>query len=126
MASNQAPIVDRIRIIPRPNDFLDRQVGNSGEVFFDKQSKSLRLFSGDTPGGFKVLTPDNLVNELYSSGISTVTYNVTIGTDPDGVESGNKYFIDAVYKPELSLVVGYTYVFVQDDQTNEYFPNPQG
>lgn len=124
--SEQAPVVDRIRIIPRPNDFLDRQVGNSGEVFFDKQSKSLRLFSGDTQGGFKVLTPGNLVNELYSSGISTVTYNVTVGLDPSGIESGNKYFIDTVYKPELSLVVGYTYVFVQDDQTNEYFPNPNG
>jgi hypothetical protein len=124
--SEQAPVVDRIRIIPRPNDFLDRQVGNSGEVFFDKQSKSLRVYSGADQGGFKLLTPENVTNELYQSGISTVTYNITVGTDPDGVESGNKYFIDNVYKPELSLVVGYTYVFVQDDQTNEYFPNPQG
>ena len=124
--SDQAPVVDRIRIIPRPNDFLDRQVGNSGEVFFDKQSKSLRLFSGDTPGGFKVLTPANITNELYQSGISTVTYNVTVGLDPSGIESGNKYFIDTVYKPALSLVVGYTYVFTQDDQTNEFYPNAQG
>ena len=124
--ADQAPVVDRIRIIPRPNDFLDRQVGNSGEVFFDKQSKSLRLFSGDTQGGFKVLTPANITNELYQSGISTVTYNVIVGIDPDGIESGNKYFIDTVYKPALSLVVGYTYVFTQDDQTNEFYPNAQG
>jgi len=124
--ADQAPVVGRIRIIPRPSDFLDRQVGNSGEVFFDKQSKSLRVYSGDDQGGFKLLTPDNVKNELYQSGISTVTYNITVGTDPDGIESGNKYFIDNVYKPELNLVVGYTYVFVQDDQTNEYFPNPDG
>jgi len=124
--ADQAPVVGRIRIIPRPSDFLDRQVGNSGEVFFDKQSKSLRVYSGDDQGGFKLLTPDNVTNELYQSGISTVTYNITVGTDPDGIESGNKYFIDNVYKPELNLVVGYTYVFVQDDQTNEYFPNPDG
>ena len=32
MASNSAPTVDRIRIIPRPDDFLDRNFGNSGEV----------------------------------------------------------------------------------------------
>ena len=124
--SEQAPVVDRIRIIPRPNDFLDRQVGNSGEVFFDKQSKSLRVYSGDDQGGFKLLTPANITNELYQSGISTVTYNVIVGIDPDGIESGNKYFIDTVYKPALSLVVGYTYIFVQDDQTNEYYPNPEG
>ena len=37
MSSNSAPVVDRIRIIPRPDDFLDRNVGASGEVFFDKQ-----------------------------------------------------------------------------------------
>ena len=41
MASNTAPVVDRIRIIPRPDDFLDRNVGSSGEVFFDKQANTL-------------------------------------------------------------------------------------
>ncbi len=125
--ADQAPVVDRIRIIPRPNDFLDRQVGNSGEVFFDKQSKSLRLFSGDTQGGFKVLTPANITNELYQSGISTVTYNVTvISGDHTLGDHGNVYQIDNVYKPALSLVVGYTYVFTQDDQTNEFYPNADG
>jgi hypothetical protein len=123
--SEQAPVVDRIRIIPRPNDFLDRQVGNSGEVFFDKQSKSLRVYSGDDQGGFKLLTPGNVVNELYVSGVSTVTYNVTV-QGPQDDDVGNKYLIDGTYKPELSLVVGYTYIFVQDDQTNEYYPNPEG
>jgi len=43
--ADQAPIVDRIRIIPRPDDFLDRNVGSSGEVFFDKQANTLRLYS---------------------------------------------------------------------------------
>lgn len=125
--SDQAPVVDRIRIIPRPNDFLDRQVGNSGEVFFDKQSKSLRLFSGDTQGGFKVLTPANITNELYQSGISTVTYNVRVVMGDHGSgDHGNVYQIDSVYKPELSLVVGYSYVFDQDDQTNEFYPNAEG
>ncbi len=125
--SDQAPVVDRIRIIPRPNDFLDRQVGNSGEVFFDKQSKSLRLFSGDTQGGFKVLTPANITNELYQSGISTVTYNVRVVMgDHESGDHGNVYQIDSVYKPELSLVVGYSYVFDQDHQTNEFYPNAEG
>ena len=29
-----SPIVDRIRIIPRAKEFLDRATGSSGEVFF--------------------------------------------------------------------------------------------
>jgi hypothetical protein len=126
MASNQAPIVDRIRIIPRPDDFLDRNVGNSGEVFFDKQAKTLRVYSGNDRGGFTVLTSANLQQNLLTSGVAAVEYTVTVGTDPDGIESGNKYFIDGEYKPALELLVGYTYIFNQNDQTNEYFPNPEG
>src|SRR6056300_600732 len=126
MASNQVPIVDRIRIIPRPDDFLDRNVGNSGEVFFDKQAKTLRVYSGNDRGGFTVLTSANLQQNLLTSGVAAVEYTVTVGTDPDGIESGNKYFIDGEYKPALELLVGYTYIFNQNDQTNEYFPNPEG
>ena len=33
MSSQQAPVVDRIRIIPRPSDFLNRNVGSSGQVY---------------------------------------------------------------------------------------------
>lgn len=126
MASNQAPIVDRIRIIPRPDDFLDRNVGNSGEVFFDKQSNTLRLYSGRVAGGFSVLTDNNISEHLTSSGVGVVEYAVTVGVDPDGVEAGNKYFIDGVYKPELSLVTGFTYIFNQNNQTNEFYPNADG
>ena len=126
MASNQAPIVDRIRIIPRPDDFLDRNVGNSGEVFFDKQSNTLRLYSGRVAGGFSVLTDNNISEHLTSSGVGVVEYAVTVGVDPDSVEAGNKYFIDGVYKPELSLVTGFTYIFNQNNQTNEFYPNADG
>ena len=126
MASNQAPIVDRIRIIPRPDDFLDRNVGNSGEVFFDKQSNTLRLYSGKLAGGYTVLTNQNIAQEIISSGVALVEYAVTVGVDPDGLESGNKYFIDGVYKPTLTFVVGYTYIFNQNDSSNEYFPNAVG
>ena len=56
--SNAAPIVDRIRIIPRPDDFLDRNVGSSGEVFFNKQSNSLRVYSGKDRSGFEIARAD--------------------------------------------------------------------
>ena len=126
MASNQAPIVDRIRIIPRPDDFLDRNVGNSGEVFFDKQSNTLRLYSGNDAGGFSVITNSNITEHLIDSGVGVVEYTVTVGVDPDGLEAGNKYFIDGVYKPTLTFVQGFTYIFNQNDPTNEFFPNPTG
>lgn len=126
MAQNQSPIVDRIRIIPRPDDFLDRNVGSSGEIYFDSVANTLRLYSGRQTGGFTVLTTGNLTNKITDSKIATVEYDVTVGVDPDGIEVGNKYFLNGVYKPELTMVIGYTYIFNQNDQTNEYFPNPEG
>ena len=61
MSSSQAPVVDRIRIIPRPTDFLDRNVGSSGEVFYSKASNTLRVYSGKDTGGFEIARSD-LVN----------------------------------------------------------------
>lgn len=58
MASNQAPVVDRIRIIPRSQDFLNRNVGSSGEVFFNRETSSLRLYNGNDRGGYDVVTLD--------------------------------------------------------------------
>jgi plastocyanin len=58
MASSSAPIVDRIRIIPRPDDFLDRNVGSSGEVFFNKVTNSLRVYSGKDVAGFEIARAD--------------------------------------------------------------------
>ena len=51
-----APAFDRVRLIPRPNDFLNRNVGASGELFYEKESRTLRVFSGLQRGGFEVVT----------------------------------------------------------------------
>ena len=55
---SSAPIVDRIRIIPRPTDFLDRNVGASGEVFFNRATNSLRVYSGKDRAGFEIARSD--------------------------------------------------------------------
>jgi plastocyanin len=122
MASNSAPVVDRIRIIPRPDDFLDRNVGASGEVFFDKQAKTLRLFDGNLAGGFEVVTKSTLKESIEETKTATVEYTVVIENQGEG----NKYILNSVYKPELNFVVGYTYTFIQDDLTNVYYPNANG
>ena len=100
MASNSAPVVDRIRIIPRPDDFLDRNYGNSGEVFFDKQTKTLRLYDGRAQGGFSVVTDKNIAELIGQSGVGVVDYTVTVVNQGEG----NKYVIDGVYKPNLNFV----------------------
>jgi hypothetical protein len=69
---SSAPIVDRIRIIPRPGDFLDRNVGSSGEVFFNKVTNSLRVYSGKLAGGFEIARAD-LNNVTGASLLSKLT-----------------------------------------------------
>lgn len=123
-------IFDRIRIIPRPDDFLDRNVGSVGEVFYDAQANTLRLFNGKQTGGTTVLTAFNMPEELYNSGVATVSLTTTV-VSAQGSDVGNKYNIadgvsDTTYKPDLTFVVGYTYVFDQTDQTNVYYPNANG
>ena len=121
---NSAPIVDRIRIIPRAKDFLDRSTGSSGEVFFSKETNTLRVYSGRTAnrGGFEVVTDASLRRNIGQQEIASVKYDVTINNSG----AGNKYILNGVESPALSFVIGYTYVFDQTDQTNIYYPNPEG
>jgi hypothetical protein len=121
-----------IRIIPRDSGFLDRRSGSRGEIFYDQNANTLRLYDAQTTGGIG-LAKDDLSNvsvettrsKSVESGLSTVIYHVTI-TGPQNPDTGNKYNLNGVYRPTPNFVVGYTYVFVQDDQTNVYFPNATG
>jgi hypothetical protein len=124
MAIPVAPVFDRVRLIPRPNDFLNRNVGASGELFYEKETKTLRVYNGIDRGGFEIVSQDRLRINAAKAEIATVKYNVTVGTDG----SGNKYVFngDGVYAPALSFTVGYTYVFEQSNFTNLYFPNAEG
>jgi len=48
---------------------------------------------------------------------------ITVTVARDSESTGNVYILDGVEQPTLNLVVGYTYVFNQNDDTNVYFPN---
>lgn len=58
-----------IRIIPRDEDFLDRKLGSRGEIFFDRNSNTLRLFDGATTGGISLAKTDlsNISNSVFAA-----------------------------------------------------------
>ena len=111
MALPVAPVFDRVRLVPRPNDFLNRNVGSSGEIFYEKETKTLRVYNGLERGGFEIVSQDRLRVNAANAEVATVKYNVTVGTSG----AGNKYIFngDGILQPELQFVVGYTYLFDQ-------------
>ena len=118
MSSKFSPVVDRIRIIPRSDDFLDRNVGSSGEVFYDRQSNSLRVYSGKDRGGFTLLTSGNFTQQTANIGVAVLEKTVTVGVDSVAGQATGVFYINGVEKPILQFVRGYTYVFDQSDATN--------
>ena len=102
--SSSAPIVDRIRIIPRPTDFLDRNVGSSGEVFFSKETNSLRVYSGRDRSGFELARADLANVVITNDTISWIPYeeisDLPSATDNHGMfahvhSTGKAYYAHA-------------------------------
>jgi hypothetical protein len=52
------PALDAVRIIPRDTDFLDRRLGNRGEIFYDRTANTLRLYDGVTTSGVNLAKED--------------------------------------------------------------------
>jgi len=89
VASSSAPIVDRIRIIPRPEDFLDRNVGASGELFYNRETSSLRAYNGRDRGGYEIARADlgNISNSDFAA--KATSAGITAAT-PDWDDVTNK------------------------------------
>ena len=83
---SSTPIVDRIRIIPRPDDFLDRNVGASGEVFFNKATNSLRVYSGKDLSGFEIARADLNNVTVTNDDISWIAY-ADLGSLPSATDN---------------------------------------
>lgn len=121
---SQSPIVDRIRLIPRPEDFLNRNIGSSGELYYSKSAKTLRVYDGTIRSGYEVVTENNIRRNAASQQIATVKYPVTVSRNVE--DTANVYNLNGSMQPTIDWIVGYTYYFDQTDPTNLYFPNPVG
>lgn len=122
MVQSSAPIVDRIRIIPRPEDFLDRNVGSSGELFYNRETSSLRVFNGKDLSGYEIARADlnNVSNSTFlakandaglanlNGGGASVDVSITAPSDP---ESGNLW---------LNTNNGNLYIYVNDGDSSQW------
>ena len=92
-----ALIVDRIRIIPRPNDFLDRNVGSSGQVYFNRDTGSLRVYNGTIAGGFEIARADlnNVTNTNFLAKATAAGVGGASGVEWDNVNNKPTFAIVA-------------------------------
>jgi hypothetical protein len=62
-------ISPNIRLVPRNSDFLDRKRGSRGEIFYDQDSISLRIYDGTVVGGTELARSDleNVSDQLLIS-----------------------------------------------------------
>jgi len=81
-------INNNIRVVPRDGNFLDRRKGARGEIYFDQNTNSLRLYDGRITGGVALATtngPETLTNknivdrvvEILDSNSVTININNT-------------------------------------------------
>jgi hypothetical protein len=75
-----------IRIIPRESEFLDRKSGNRGEIFYDQDNNTLRLYDGRQDGGLSLAKGDLsnvpnsvLLSKAVSAGLASTTFVTTRG-----------------------------------------------
>lgn len=63
------PIINNLRVVPRESDFLDRKVGSLGEIYFDRDNNTLRLYDGDTRSGIPLAKEDlsNISNDVFAA-----------------------------------------------------------
>ena len=80
---SKTSISDSIRIIPREAEFLNRKVGSRGEIFYDRDLNTLRLYNGQSQGGISLAKSD-LANVSNSDFLAKATAAGFSG----GVQSG--------------------------------------
>jgi plastocyanin len=85
-------ILNNIRLVGQDSDFLDRKAGLRGEIYYDRDIRSLRIYPGDIQGGLALARADltakidltNVPNQTFkdkatAAGISAST---TVSEDP--------------------------------------------
>lgn len=97
-------ILNNIRLVGQDSDFLDRKAGLRGEIYYDRDIRSLRIYPGDLQGGLALARADqtakidltNVPNQTFkdkatAAGISAST---TVSADPPSSPNAGELWFD--------------------------------
>lgn len=109
---SKIPVYTAVRLIPREKDYLDRKSGTRGEIFFDTETQTLRLYDGINTGG-QSLAKDDLSNVSNSDFATKAT---AAGVGGGGGGSGDfELVIAADDSTARTITSGNTLQFVGGD-----------
>ena len=114
-------VIKHFRIIPRDAEYLDRKLGSRGEIYFDQDQNTLRLYSGTILGGVELTKTDlsNVENadflaKAVAAGVGSSGGNTTVTVSsevPESAEDGNLW---------LNTNNGVLYVYVNDGSSEQW------
>lgn len=109
---SKIPVYTAVRLIPREKDYLDRKSGTRGEIFFDTETQTLRLYDGVNTGG-QSLAKDDLSN-VSNSDFATKATAAGVGGG-GGVSGDFELVIAADDSTARTITSGNTLQFVGGD-----------
>ena len=95
------PIINNLRVVPRDSDFLGRKLGSRGEIYYDQDNKTLRVYDGTQTGGYSMAIDDlsnvsdaDFLTKATAAGVGggSGSFELTIAADDSTVRtitSGN-------------------------------------
>jgi len=114
--------LNSLRLVGRNTDFLNRKIGLRGEIFYDQQQNVLRVYDGNTSGGFEIARADTSVqpdlsnvsnedfkNKAAEAGISAST---TVDSSPPLLPNQGELWFDTES--------GVLYVYYNDGDSNQW------
>lgn len=113
--------VNSFRIIPRESQFLERKQGQRGEIFYDQDSESLRLFDGTQTGGFSLARADlvNVSNVVFAAKAEAA--GVGGGGGNTSVEVGENVPADPISgNLWLNTNNGRLYIYLDDGTSSQW------
>ena len=115
------PIINNLRVVPRDAEFLDRKTGARGEIFYDKDNNTIRLYDSQIVGGLPLARGDltNVTNAVFaakataagvggSQGSGSIEVSQTVPSTP---EEGTIWF---------NSTNGTLYVYINDGDSNQW------
>jgi hypothetical protein len=110
---SKIPVLNAIRLIPREGDYLNRKSGSRGEIYFDIDTNTLRLYTGAITGGISLAKSD--LSNVSNADFSTKAAAAGISGGGGSGSGGFELVIAADDSTARTITSGNTLQFVGGD-----------